>query len=330
MSNENTSVLATKTEGNLTPTIVKSKLEVALTKISTGISKLTEAESKLVYNEDHLQDVADFIAGLKKAKKAVEDQRVVMKEPALQEGRIIDSGAKLVNNELKTILTRASTKYDAMCRAIEKRKAEAKAESDRIAGIKTTIDNTVLDFSTKIASASNIDTLLDVERRMNLETANEKRYSEFLPDLKARVEAIRPLLALQKQNVRQLSELDKQAETAPDDTLMEILEKKEQLEAGLTELGTRIQETAINQTSSSQPEQAKEEFPEVAVKRRTWKYEITDIQKLQKAHPEFVEMIVKDDEVKALLKAKIEAGETKGKEELIYSGIKFFVDKKYS
>ena len=71
---------------SLTPEIVKSKLQIVLTKAEQSIQALHDAESKLVYNEDNLESIKLFIENCKTAQKTVDAERVKLKEPYLQNG----------------------------------------------------------------------------------------------------------------------------------------------------------------------------------------------------------------------------------------------------
>jgi hypothetical protein len=322
----------TKAEINLTPIVVKSKLEAALIKIESGIQTLTDKEAELVYNSDHLQDIADYIAGVKKAIARVEAERVAFKKPHKDNGDAVDDGANLVKSELNKLLKKAGDKYTAMALEAARLKKIQDDEDKRVKDIKEAIDAVIMTFSTKIAEAKSLTALLDLERRLNLETANEKRYQEQLPDLKSRCEAIRSLLSLQKQNVKQLEGLENEAgnaiKTGQDDKLEEIEEKKEEVASKVEETRIKIQETAINQSTAPVASRAVQVFNTVKAKKTTVEYEITDIRLLQKYHSEMVELVPikpKLDEWIKSLKDQI----TDDKPEMTIDGIRIFQLKKY-
>lgn len=316
----------------LTPIVVKTKLENALIKVQSGIQTLTDKESKLVYNSDHLQDIADYVNEVKAAIKKVEDERVKLKNPYKTGGETVDAGAKLVSSELNGLLKKASDKYTEMAKEQARLKKIQDDEDARIKGIKDGMDNNIMSFSTKIAEAKDLPTLLDLERRLNLETANTTKYQESLPDFKTRCEAIRSLLSLQKQNVKQLSGLENEAidaaETGIDGRLEEILDKKEEITAKVEETRTRIQETAINQSTSITPTRASQVFSTVKAKRTTVEWVIVDIELLFKKHPELVHLMANKEAIDEYVKTR-KAEITDDNPEIKYDGLKIFQQKKF-
>jgi hypothetical protein len=317
---------------NLTPIVVKTKLESALIAVQSGIQTLHDTESKLVYNSDHLQDIADFIAKVKGAIKKVEDERVTLKNPFKTGGETVDAGAKLVKSELDTMLKKAGDKYTEMVKEQARLKKIQDDEDARIKGIKDGMDNNIMSFSTKIAEAKDLQTLLDLERRLNLETANEKKYAEFLPAFKTRCEAIRSLLSLQKQNVKALGGLEKEgleaADNGHDEKLEEIEGKKEEITGKVEEIRTRIQETAINQSTTTLPARATQVFNTVKAKRTTVEYEVTDIERLQKYKPEFVKLVINKEVVEEYVNSR-KKEITDANPEILFHGIKIYQKKSY-
>lgn len=312
-----------------TPIVIKTKLEATLIKIEAGIQTLTDKEAKLVYNSDHLQDIADFISTIDKAIKKVETERVAIKKPFKDGGENVDAGAKLVSSELNNLRKKAAVKYEEMVKEQNRLKKIQDDEDARIKNIKDGMDNNIMSFSTKIAEAKDLPTLLDIERRVNLETASTK-YQEFLPDFKKRCEAIRSLLSLQKQNVKKLGGLEDEAanalETGADDKLEAIEAEKDELTAKLEETRTRIQETAINQSTSSVPQRATQVFNTVKPKRQTWEWEITDMAAFAKKYPLFVELVVKKDVVDQMVTELKQKGTI---QEIEKDGIKIFLKKTF-
>lgn len=316
---------------NLTPTVVKTKLESALITIQSGVQTLHLTESKLVYNSDYLQEIADFIAKVKTAKKKVEDERLALKKPHKENGDAVDDGAKLVVSELDLMLKKAGTKYTEMVTEQNRLKKIQDDEDKRIKDIKDGMDNNIMSFSTKIAEAKDLPTLLDLERRLNLETAAEKKYQEFLPVFKERCAAIRALLSLQKQNVKYVEEFDRMLTEAlaegQDEKVEGIESQKDEITAKVEETRTKIQETAINQSTVSTPSRATQVYNTVKPKRTTIDWEIVDMALFHKKHPEMVTLTPNKrvDEYVAGRKAEINDDAP----EILVDGLKIFLRKSY-
>ena len=66
---------------SLTPEIVKSKMQIVLTKTEQSIQALHDKKKELVFNEDNLEVIKNYLDGCRKINKTVEEERTKMKEP---------------------------------------------------------------------------------------------------------------------------------------------------------------------------------------------------------------------------------------------------------
>jgi len=322
----NTDTIQTTPTTDLTPELVKSKLQICLTKASQSIQGLHDTESKLVYNEDNLGVIKLFIENCKSAQKTVDAERVKLKEPYLQGGRTVDAGAKLISTDLDAIILKANTAYQKLCSEVARKQQEAENERLRIAGIRQQMNNFKTAYATKIAEAKTSAEIVSIERLFNLESANTKRYAEFIEEFRTDCEAIRSHLRVQKEKVKELEDLEKQAkiasENGSDEQILEIMDKKEVLVAEIAEKAINIQETAVNQ--ASQPTESAEVILPVIPKggRRLWKYEVVDIKAAAKAG--LTKTVIDEQKVDEILKQKRE-NET----EVMENGIRYFVERKW-
>lgn len=324
MSNDTSAVATT----NLTPEIVKSKLQLCLTKAEQSIQSLHDTESKLVYNEDNLGLIKLFIDNCKATQKTVDAERVKLKEPYLQGGRVVDAGAKLLSTDLDLIIQKANAPYQKLCVEVERKRREVEAEKQRVATIRGYMDNFKIEYSVKISDAKTSKELVDIERRINLETGNSNRYQELLPEFKTLCEPIRSLLTAQKNKVRELEELEitarEAAETGNDEVYLEVQDKKEALEAQIAETRVSVQETATTQaqTATMQAEVVLTVVPKGG--RSTWKWNIVDEKAATKRG--WTQIIPFKEKIDEFLKQKREDGI---EEEFVESGVHFFIQKVY-
>jgi hypothetical protein len=310
----------------ITPELVKSKLQIALTKAEQSVQGLNNAEAELVYNEDNLDRIAKFIENCKAAEKVVETERVKFKEPYLQACRAVDDGAKLLSSELSTVRSKAHTQYTKICTEVERKRQEALKEAARKKGIQDAMDEFKMTYSTKIADAKTSQELVEIERRINVEALNQNKYQEFLEDFKEDCKAIRSLLTAQKVKVRELEALEKEAEESlkngSDEKFLELQDKKEALEAQISENKVVVQETAVNQASNAAPIEPEIVLPEIKGARRTWDFEVTDLAALYKKAPHLVTLEANKEKIKEIIKTKIADGETKNVSEIpMFGGV---------
>ena len=309
---------------NLTPEVVKGKLQIALTKVEQSVQALNDAEGNLVYNEDNLAEIKNFIENCKKAEKIVDDERKALKEPFLQGGRAVDDGAKLLTNDLAAVKQKALTQYTKLCQEVERKRQEAELEKQRVVAIRNQMDNFKIEYSSKIADAKTSKELVDLERRINLETANKNRYQEFLPEFTEGCKAIRSLLRDQKEKVREMEELERRSKEAAvngsDEQILDIMEQKEALEAKIAEKRVLIQTEATNQ--ASQPTESAEIILPIISSRQYWKWEMTSEKEATKAGLTLV--TPNKEKIDEILKQKREEGK-----ECVENGIRYFVERKY-
>lgn len=312
--------------------VVKTKISLALTKAETGIQKLATIESSLTYNEDNLDKIKSFLDSVKIAKKVIEDERIILKEPFLLSGRNVDNAAKELNSTLLELETNAHGKYTTLCHSQEKKRKEQELEEQRKKSIKEGIDKNLLEFSSLIAACTTNDELLAIESKLNLEKARKSKYAEFYDEFIERAKELNALITKQKGIIKELEsirEAKEKAELASDDReLIALEEKQEQIEAKFEENKVIVQETSIKQALSPKmyPETATEVFTPIK-SRKTWKYEVVDEKKAFAAG--MLNTEINTTKAKSALEVLKETQQLLGKEELIVSGIRYYLDTKF-
>lgn len=310
----------------LTPEVVKSKLQIALTRVQKTIQNFHDREAMLVYNEDCLKEVKEFIEDIKEAKRLVDAERKRLKEPSLIESRNVDAGAKLVDSQLDEVLAKANVPYQKLCAEVERKRIESEKEKQRVDAIREQMNNFKSTYAVKISDAKTSQELVALERLINLETANKNRYQEFLQEFADDCRAIRSLLADQKIKVRELEELDRKAnlaaENGSDEEILQIMEKKELVEAQISEKRVNIQEEALKQATSP-TETATVIIPMIPKGgRKLWRYEIVDEKAANKAG--FMKLVPNEEKINERLK-EIRESETETTE----NGIRYYIKRKW-
>ena len=321
--------MTTEIQSNvLTPEVIKSKLQICLSGAEKSIQKLNDAEASLVYNEDNLAEIKNFIDGCRSAEKIVDDERVKLKEPFLQGGRNVDAGAKLLSTELAAVKLKANVQYQKLCDEVERKQREAAAERLRVDTIRHQMNEFKTSYAVKISDAKTSQELVSIERLINLETGNKNRYQEFWEEFRSGCEPIRSLLTAQKETVRKLEELEKQAlqaaENGSDEKILEIMGQKEVLEAKIAEKAINIQEEAINQ--ASQPTESATIIIPLIPKggRQSWKWNLIDEKAATKRG--WTTVVANKEKIDEYLKQKREEGVDA---EFTEGGVHFFIQKSW-
>jgi hypothetical protein len=314
---------------NATPAVIKSKFDLALTQHK--FQTLQTKADALVFNEDNLQEIADFLKSLKPIEKAINETHKVGKEDALRIGREWDAAKRDFLSMLSAIEEKPQNEYSRICKEVEQKRADAAKEKARIETIKNGIEANALNFASQIANCKSSEELTKLERAINLEKGRKEKYQEFADNAVERFNQLNSLLAEQKIEVRKLEKLEKErieAEKQQDDEkLLQIAEQKEVLETKIEEQKIVVQETAINQSLQDQFELAEILLPNVKAKRTTIEYEVVDIKETLKDKPEWVVLTPNKDALNEYTKF---LKETSTKDvDFVINGIRFYTKKTY-
>lgn len=322
--------METATTSTMTKEIVTGTMNIALTRASLGIQTLSDMEAKLIYNEDNLTSISEFLDKARKAKKIVEDEHKCIKEPILRQSQIIDESKRNMVEQIDVIMKAANDKYATMCREIEDRKRQSELEAQRKQLILSGIDGNMISFSGRIASCLTDTELVSIERLINLEKANKKKYAEFYDMAVEKYNSLTSLLSIQKESIREATELAEQrlaAEKKGDDAaVLELNEKQVALDAKIDEAKVTVQEAAINQTVNTVIE-AKEIIPQVKARMSRWVWEVDNIKDVAKKMPDWCEIKTIDSKIDEFMKAS--KSQWEGREEVIVNGIKFYLKRTY-
>lgn len=317
------------TNTNQLPATIVGKFNLALTQ-----SKFQELQNKadsLVYNEDNLEEISNFLKSLRGVEKAITQTHSEGKAEALRIGREWDSAKRLFIDQVAAIEHKPQAEYSRICREVENRRIAQETERRRKTSIRMGIENSSIKFASDIARCTSAADLTSVERLINLEKTRKDKYEEFYDEAVEKYNELNSLLATQKIQIKELEKIKEEEEKAEtDEELLEIQDKKEAIIDKIEEAKIIVQETAINQTEND-IEEVEVILPNVKARRSVFTWEVVDKKELIKKKPEWTEIIVKeelvDEYLKAYLKEKKESKQAV--EEFTFAGIKFYLKKTY-
>lgn len=254
------------------------------------------------------------------------------KKPALEECRFWDAAHNSIKNTIETILNRKEAELQKIVNKVAEENRLREQERMRVQSIEKDIDNTLLNHSQAIAAATTTAQLVAIEKLLGSQKANKTRFQEFLPNFIERCGELTPLIKKQKEAIKELEDLEEQrlkAEKEQDDRkLLELQEQQEKAQNKLEESKIEAQEVAIQQAVRPDIVIAEPVTTEIKYRRQSWKWEVADIKELAKKAPHLVKILPDEDKIDELLKTKKADGSLKDTEELIYMGIRFFLEKK--
>lgn len=318
-----------QTEQVQSPAAIQGKFSIALTQ--SKFQELQNKADRLVYNEEHLEEISNFLKSLRSVGKAIDEVHRTGKSEALRISREWDAAKRVFMEQVSAVESKPQAEYSRICREIEERRMEQEREKQRKAQIKEGIETNALRFASDIAKCTTSQELAYVERIINLEKSKKAKYQEFLEEASARFTELNSQLALQKIQVKKLEELREKERLAAakqdDAALIDLQEKREAVENKIEEAKIIVQETAINQSLPNEIEEAEVMFPTVRARRSVWTYEVKDIKETAKKMPAWTTISLIDEKVDEYLKAKKAEGISV--EEFEFAGIRFFLKKTY-
>lgn len=185
-----------------TKDVIAGKINVELTKASLSIQALSDMEAKLVYNEDNLPQIKEYLNTADKVRKAIDAAHKEGKAPVWAECVAWDESKRGMYALIGDAT--AKSKYDTMCRDIEARKKKADDDKRKKEEIQGWISTNLISFAIRISDCKTNDELLSVERMINLEKANKNKYGEHIAEATEKYSSLTDLVKQQKDKVKEL------------------------------------------------------------------------------------------------------------------------------
>lgn len=310
----------TPTTTALTPEIVKAQLAVALSKEGLAYQNLLQACENVTFTKDNLNEERTVLKDLRKVKSNLAG----MTNPHTAAWQQWNAARKSLADPVDALLTKKEGEFAKVSREIAAENARIDAEKQRVKGIKDAIDTFFLEQSQAVANTSDPSEIVRIEKLIGSNKANKTRYAEFLPLLVEKADILADLIKDKKSALRELEALQEAENNATDDqTVLDILEKKEQVEAKIEQSRNDVQEKALNMATEAEVVEPEIMVAEAPRPRRTsWEFEVTDIKAAEKAGLTLT--VINEQKVKEIL-AKKREDET----ECTENGIRYFILRKY-
>jgi hypothetical protein len=321
----------------ITVDAAKTELSIALTKVGLMVQTFQTRSDSVIRNEDqeNLEIASKILADKRMAVKTITDAHKIGKAPYYEAGKAYDTAKNETVSMVESSCADLELWYNKTMSEIERRKQEAEAKKQKDAQIKTGIESNILDFSTKIAACKTRKDLTDVERLINLEKSSGRasKYGDWHEFAIERYNtALLPILKDQKIKIDEYEKLEeerKAAEEANDPAKMEEINAKlEEKGNEIVQNQVKVQEAALNSIVPSNG-YAEEVLPEVTKAGSNIVCEIVDEKIVYKKHRELLNVELKASDAKKLATTLRDAGAFNGKDELIFDGMKFTIERRY-
>lgn len=316
----------------ITVEMAKAQMNIALTKMSESMQALSNAAKMLVFNEDGVGGISDFLAKCKKFLKIIDEAHKEGKAPHLAACKSWDEGKKDLYAVINEFYLPVNDKHQKICAEIEQRRV---AEEQRLAKEKAILDGiegNIITFSQKIAAAETTDDLLSVERLINLEKSESRKakYGDHHALAITRYdEVLIPILKSQKDKIKQKEALEKQLKAADDANVADNLtEKLDEINNEILQNRVYVQQAALTVPDSFEITPSEQLYPETKG-RNNFKFEIVDLAVAVKKSPELLDVTIKTRDAQRVAMAFRDAGVFNGKTEAVVNGIKYSIEKTY-
>lgn len=310
----------------LPPEKLKAKIGVMLTKAYGNYQHVLEQLRNAFVGKDNVKEVQDMMRNVNSFLTTIENARKADKEPFLEQGRLVDKAYKdfaTPFEEAKGIVQQKLNIVAKELEADERKKREEKEKQQRITDL---INQFILDYSVKIASATNNEQLLGYERLINLEKANKNRYADQLPLLIERCNDLNTKIKEQKDLIKEKERIEEEKNKADDEKMEELLQKEQDIAAKMEENTILVQEQAANSLILNNDQ---EEQEGVKARRTTWKAELVNVKDAVKKSIEMLDISLNTTKVRDSINTLKAAGAFKGKTELVVNGIRYYEEKTF-
>lgn len=321
----------------ITVDAAKAKISVALTGRGLMVQSFHTRKANLVLNRDpeNLESVSQFLADLRTAAKITEESFKEIKKPYFEAGKACDTAKNETLAMIEEVAKSISEWYNKEMAAIEKEKRDAEEKIARERQVKSGIEANIIDFSAKIAACKTRNELVSVERMINLEKGSNRasKYGDWHQFAIDRYnEVLLPVLKDQKTKVDEYEKLEEErkiAEAANDPSKIdEINEKLQAKENEIIQNQVKVQEEALRQVVPPS-EYVEEVLPDVTKAGSNIVCEIVDEKIVYKKHRELLNVELKVSDAKKLATTLRDAGAFAGKDELVFDGMKFTIERRY-
>lgn len=309
--------------------IVKAKFDLEAAK--KNYQALLQNLAGTTVTRDNVNE--DLTADAREVLKQLEDTKESETRAPLQLHRDILHIHNSLADPIKEHVNRINGEKKIIASEISAENAKQLAEQNRINKAKSAVIECANKVSNLIAIAKTDADIVEIEKMIGFEGRRTTLYQEFTDDLKERLEALRPDIKTQKENIRRLQQIEEDEKSALESgdiySATKLREEKEELTTVIQQTSIAIGEKAFEQASDI--DIVAPEIVDTAPKGRTnWKWRVDDIKLLQKKMPHLVKLVPDEDAINQLLVTKRLEGSLKDKMEEKFFGITFYNDKSYT
>lgn len=316
----------------LQPDKITLQISISLTKQYGNYNEALNQARNASVTEENILQAQQFLRNINSFLKAVDDHREKMKRPYFEAGKAIDTAHKAFGKQFEEAKVALQAKVNTVAQEKIKRLEAEKQKLQKEASIKQAVNDFVLDYAVKIASATTNEQLLAYERLINLEKANKSKYADLLPLLIERCNDLNSKIAEQKLLVKEKEKIEAEKNLAlskeNDEKAQMLAQKEQEIADKIRENTIRVQEQASEAVfSNSDVGEVVESAPKARY--TAWKAEIFNEKEAIKKASDLLKISLDPDKVKTSINLLKDTGVLDGKTEYVLNGIRYFVNQTF-
>lgn len=294
-----------------------------------GITKLEMEASELVFNEDNVDAISEFLQAIRKIEIQVEAVHKAGKAPVLALSRQWDAAKNLFLYKTETVTKSVRPRYNELCNKIQREAAAKKAKQEARRKNLEGIERNLVAFSSRISDCVTSAELVSIERLINLEKTRKDKYGDLMDFAADQYNTLTVSITKQKELVREIEALAKSKKEVEDaDQLSAIESKEEELQNQREENNIEAQSSVIDKMVSA-PVYVESETVSVKARRTVWKYELKDAALAFRKRPEMLDVSLNSVKAREALNDLKESKVLEGRTEYLIDGIRFYEDKTF-
>lgn len=300
-----------------TTDLVKANIQLELTKAGLIYQAVLQGLENIHFTRDNIDEMRPKLNPAERLVKVLND-RV---NPYKEAWQADNAAKKSLIDPVQEVLSRKKNELAKIAKEIADEAAKIAAEKAKADAEEKAANDFFIKVSQDVSAATTDFEIIRIEKLIGAHSAK--------PLYKEKAESLKPIIAKQKEHIRELEKLrakEREAEKIGDDEkIIALREQQEKITNKIAEGNETVQHAAIKNAEIDYIVVESTALPTIKPKRSVWTWELVDIEQAKKK-ANWTKTVTNDAVIDEYLK---ETKENSENEDFVVSGIRFFVKKSY-
>lgn len=300
-----------------TTDLVKANIQLELTKAGLIYQAVLQGLENIHFTRDNIDEMRPKLNPAERLVKVLND-RV---NPYKEAWQADNAAKKSLIDPVQEVLSRKKNELAKIAKEIADEAAKIAAEKAKADAEEKAANDFFIKVSQDVSAATTDFEIIRIEKLIGAHSAK--------PLYKEKAESLKPIIAKQKEHIRELEKLrakELEAEKIGDDEkIIALREQQEKITNKIAEGNETVQHAAIKNAEIDYIVVESTALPTIKAKRSVWTWELVDIEQAKKK-ANWTKTVTNDAVIDEYLK---ETKENSENEDFVVSGIRFFVKKSY-